>query len=279
MTKKKVFNITNCAEFLLGLLFISVAFNVFIMKNNIVYGMSGIGVMLKSLIGIDPSIVIFVGTVILLILSFILLGYKKTKNTIIGSLLYPIFIKITEPLSGMIDVSQLDVTISILCGAVLNGIGLGMVFKAGFTTGGTDILNDIISKYAKVGVSKSMLMTNGVIILCSICVFGITSAIYSIITLYIISVMSDKVLLGISQSKAFYIITEQENSVKKYVLSHLLHGVTILEARGGYTGNNQKVIMCIIPTREYHAFKEEILKIDPGAFFLVTDAYEVSGGA
>ena len=101
---------------------------------------------------------------------------------------------------------------------------------------------------------------------------------YSLITLYIISVMTDKVILGISQSKAFYIITEHETAVKQFILKHLNHGVTVLDGRGGYTGNHQKVIMCVIPTKEYFMFKEGIHQIDKNAFFVVTDAYEVSGG-
>ena len=90
--------------------------------------------------------------------------------------------------------------------------------------------------------------------------------------------ITDKVVLGISGSKAFYIITEHETEVKKFIIQNLSHGVTILEARGGYTGNLEKVIMCIIPTKEYYLFKEGIKMIDQNAFFIVTDAYEVSGG-
>ena len=74
-----------------------------------------------------------------------------------------------------------------------------------------------------------------------------------------------------------YVITAHETDIKKYILNNLSHGVTVLDARGGYTGNVMKVIMCIIPTSEYFKAKEGIQSIDPNAFFLVTDAYEVSG--
>jgi uncharacterized membrane-anchored protein YitT (DUF2179 family) len=96
--------------------------------------------------------------------------------------------------------------------------------------------------------------------------------------MYIISIITDRVILGISKSKAFYIITEHETEIKKFITQNLSHGITVLEARGGYTGNMQKVIMCIIPTKEYYLFKEGIEMIDKNAFFIVTDAYEVSGG-
>ena len=123
-----------------------------------------------------------------------------------------------------------------------------------------------------------MFFTDGLIIVSSLFVFGFPKFIYSVISMYIISVMTDKVILGISSSKAFYIITEHETAVKKFIMNNLSHGVTVLDGRGGYTGNNQKVIMCIIPTKEYYVAKEGIHKIDPEAFFLVTDSYEVYGG-
>ena len=159
----------------------------------------------------------------------------------------------------------------------MSGFGLGLVFKSGFTTGGTDILNQIFSKYFKVSIGKAMLFTDGIIVAAAFFIFGFQKFIYSIINMYVVGLITDKVILGISESKSFYIITEHETDVKKYILNNLSHGVTVLEARGGYTGNVMKVIMCIIPTREYFKAKEGIQTIDPNAFFLVTDAYEVSG--
>ena len=159
------------------------------------------------------------------------------------------------------------------------GFGLGLIFKAGYTTGGSDILNQIVSKYFKISIGNSMYFTDGLIILCGIFAFGWIKLMYSIISLYIVSIMTDKVILGTSESKAFYIITSHETAVKKYIMEYLNHGVTVLDAHGGFTGNNQKVIMCIIPTKEYFLVKEGLHEIDKEAFFVVTDAYEVSGGA
>lgn len=266
------------AEFLLGLLLVSVAFNVFILPSDIVYGVSGLGVIAKKLWGIDPSIIIMIGSVILLLLSFLLLGKEKTASSVVGSLLYPVFVKLTETVPNYINIEGTEPFVIVLFGAAISGFGLGLIFKAGFTTGGTDILNQIVSKYAKISIGNAMLFTDGLIICLSIFVFGWTKFMYSILTLYIISIMTDKVILGISQSKAFYIITDYETEVKKFIMQHLSHGVTVLDGRGGYTGNHQKVIMCIIPTKEYFIFKEGIHEIDKNAFFVVTDAYEVSGG-
>lgn len=260
-----------------GLLLTAFAFNIFLLPSQIVYGVSGIAVMTKHLWGISPSLIILVGSILLLILSVILLGIDKTKNSIVGSLLYPLFVEMTVQVTKYIDLGATEPVVIAVFGAVISGFGLGMIFKSGFTTGGTDILNQIVSKYFKMSVGNAMFFTDGVIILCSLFVFGWQKFIYSVIAIYLISIMTDKVILGISQAKAFYIITSHETDVKKFILSYLSHGVTVLEARGGYTGNHQKVILCVIPTKEYFIAKEGIQKIDPEAVLLVTDAYEVAG--
>jgi len=127
-------------------------------------------------------------------------------------------------------------------------------------------------------MGNAMIFTDGLIALSTVFVFGWVPLMYSLMNLYIVSVMTDKVILGISQSKAFYIITTHESEVKKFIMQHLSHGVTVLEGRGGFTGDHKKVIMCIIPTKEYFVAKEGIHQIDKEAFFVVTDAYEVYGG-
>lgn len=267
------------SQFIIGLLLVSVAFNAFILPNDIVYGVSGIGVILNKTLNISPSLVILIGGIALLILSFIVLGKEKTKNSIVGSLLYPVFVELTSWIVKYIDLGSTETVVVVLFGAVISGVGFGLIFKSGFTTGGTDILNQIVSEKAKVSIGKSMIFTDGVIIVSSLFVFGWQKFIYSIINMYIISVMTDKVILGISNSKTFYIITEREDEVKKFILDYLSHGITVLEARGGYTNSKQKVIMCTIPTKEYFKAKEGIHAIDKEAFFIVTDAYEVYGGA
>lgn len=289
--KKKVFNdnfikninkkgrIIRAAQFLTGVTIVALAFNLLVLPSKIVYGMNGVGVMLNSIYGIDPSLVILIGSSILLILSYFTLGKMKTINSILGTLSVPILIKLTENINHYVVINQDDSLLIVLMGAALTGFGLGLVFKSGFSTGGTDILNQIVSKYFKMSLGNAMFFTDGLIIVCGIFVFGWTNFMYSILSLYIISIMTDKVVLGISNSKAFYIITEHETDVKRFITQYLNHGVTVFDVRGGYTGNNKKMIMCIIPTKEYYLFKEGISNIDPKAFFVVTDSYEVSGGA
>ena len=264
-------------QFIIGVLIVSISYNIFNVKCNLIYGVGGIGLMLSNLINVENWAVILSFDMVLLGVSSLTLDNETTKNSILGSLLFPLFVKLTEPV-GAIDLGGIETMLLVICGALLTGVGHGLIFKAGYTTGGTDILNHIVSKYGKVSIGKAMYFTDFVIIIISLFVFGFPTFIYSVLSLYIISFITDRVILGISQSKAFYIITEHETEVKKFITQNLSHGVTVLEARGGYTGNMEKVIMCIVPTKEYFVFKEGIKMIDKNAFFIVTDAYEVSGG-
>ena len=264
---------------LVGLFLIAVAFNLFLLPNNIVFGgVSGLSIITKKYFDIDPSFFIFVTSILLLILSCVVLGKQKTRGSVFGSLLFPIFTKITENIVLYLNFETTDLFLCALFGGVLYGIGAGLVFKAGFTTGGTDIVNQIISKYCKVTMGTAMLMSDGLIVLCGGLLFGIVKLMYAFIVLYAISLFTDKVMLGISDSKAFYIIAENYEDIKRYILNELGHGVTVFDGKGGFTREKQRILFCVIPTKDYFKLKEGIREIDSNAFFVATDAYEVLGG-
>lgn len=275
--KKTMFN--RYFNLILGCLLVAIAYNLFLASNNIVAGgIGGIAIILNEVLGISNSLVILFFDILLLLLSYILLGKEKTKATILGSLLFPILVELTSNINSLIKLDTSQLLLSAVFGGVLYGFGLGMIFKAGFTTGGTDILNQIISKYLKIGIGKSMLICDGSIVLLSGLVFGPTRVMYSVIVLYIISLISDRVILGVSDSKAFYIVTDEEDAIKEYILKVLNHGVTVFNAKGGFTKGKQTVLMCVLPTKDYYRLKAGITEIDHNAFVVVTDAYEVFGG-
>lgn len=263
--------------FLLGTMVAAFSFNLFILPLNIVSGTSGIAVILNHYFGWKPSTIIFIIYMIILILSFLLMGPKKTKASIIGSILYPIFVELTSKLTGYINISDIEPIVLAVCGAIVNGVGLGMVYKTGYNTGGSDVITQILNKYFKKPIGTCTLLLNSVVVILALITFGLKSCIYSIIVIYITSMLIDRVMIGISSSKCFQVITEHETEVKKFLQSKLSHGVTVIPARGGYTGNVVKMIMCIIPTGEYVSVKEGILAIDEHALILVSDVYETVG--
>lgn len=259
-----------------GCLILALAFNIFFLQYGIVcFGVSGISIILNNF-GINPSSFILVSNIILLIVSYFALGLEETKNSLVGSLIYPLFVKATEYVVPYVDVSNLELIAIAIFGAVLTGIGTGLIFKTGFTTGGTDILNQIISKYFKISVGKAILIVDGLIVISAKLVFSWEVVMYGFIVLYIISYLTDKVLLGISQSKAFYIVTEKEKEAREYLIAGVNTGVTLINSRGGYSQDKHDLLLAVVPTRMYYRVKEGLKEIDPNVFFLVCDAYEVS---
>lgn len=266
-------------QFVFGCLLVALAFNLFFSPNDIVAGgVSGLSIILNYYFGIEPSIIILISNALLLLLSYFVLGKEVTKANLLGSILFPIFVNLTQHISTYISFQQSEMLLIAVFGGLLQGLGAGLIFKAGFSTGGTDILNMIVSKKFKMSMGNSMLCTDGLIVLAGFFVFGFNKLMYALIVLYIISVFTDRVILGISDSKAFYIITKDEKNVKDFVLNKMHHGVTVFEAYGGYESEKQNVLMCVIPTKDYYLLKEGIHQIDKQAFFVVTDAYQVFGG-
>jgi len=268
----------------IGCFLLAFSFNVFFAPYNLVTGgVSGISILIKNIFGIPNTIFITITYVVLLILSFFVLGKEKTKYSIIGSILYPLFVYLTEDISSLINFNVDNVLLVAIFGAVLNGLGGGLTFKYGFSTGGSDIVFQIMSKYFKISIGDSIRIFNYTIVLISgffIGGYGLYAwgtVMYAMIAIYIISLLNDKVLLGVSNSKAFYVITEHETSIKEFLIRQLGKGVTVLEARGGYTGDMKKVIMCAVPTKQYFLAKEGILALDKDAIILINDVYQSSG--
>ena len=261
---------------ILGTFVYAVVYNLFFYKNNIVCGgASGISILTKEIM--DPSVMILILNVLFLILSFIFLGKKKTLASLVGSILFPIMVRLTANIGNYITIDNSDMFLITIIGGVGAGLASGIVFKSGFTTGGTDIVNEIVAKYFKISIGTSVFIIDGLIVLAGGLIYGWTRVLYALIVLYIINIMIDKVVLGISNSKAVYITTDKDDDVIDYLLNELNLGITLINTRGGYTNKKDQIIMCVVPTIDYFLVSEGVEQIDPKAVVLVTDAYQTSG--
>lgn len=263
----------------LSLLLSAILFNLLILKANIVCGgVNGIAIIINHIYKIKPSIIIFIISVLLLIFSLFFLGLKRTSGTIIATITYPILVEVTSYLTQYIKIDISDLfLISIFIG-VIGGLSNGLMYKTGFSNGGLPIISQILYEKLKFPISKTSFSINGVIVLIGGFYFGWNMVMYAIIILYINSLMIDKIMLGTSNNKAFYIITKKQEEIKRYIINGLNHSVTIFNVEGGFEERKNKVLLTVIPTREYFLLTEGIKELDPDAFFLVCDAYEVRGG-
>ena len=154
--------LSRYVQLFIGCLLLALSFNLFFLPYNIVYGgVSGISIITKETLHLSPSIVILILSILLLIVSYFVLGFEKTKGSLVGSILFPLCVELTSSIGTQLHFDANDILLNVIFGAVIAGIGSGINFKSGFTTGGTDIINQIVSKYAHISIGKAMLASDG----------------------------------------------------------------------------------------------------------------------
>lgn len=257
-----------------GAFILAISVNLIFLPNQIVAGgASGLSIVLNELFGWNVALTLYAINIPLLILCFLLLGKDVGLKTIYGSLINPFFIAITGSLPPLTN----SIFLATLYGGVLTGIGLGLVFRGNASTGGSAIISQIVNKYFKISLGVSVFVVDGFVIATALFVFTKDTVLFSLISLFIIGRVIDRVQVGVLRSKNLFIISEKYEAIHQMFIKELDKGVTLLPIEGGYTQKQGKIIMTVIPEKEFMAIKEAILAIDETAFFVALDASEVNG--
>ena len=265
--------------FVIGTLISSLSYNLFFVPNNFVSGgIGGLGVILNHYFSINPRLIILIGNALFIIISLFTLGFRKSLLSIIGASTSTAFVYLTADFPSLINFSFDNILLYVIAAGVVGGFGEALVYKAGFNTGGTSILALVIQHYRKKPTGVLIRnMSFGVILFGGIA-FGYTSVMYSLLITFISTYMVDRILIGISDSKMFFIHTDKEEEVKDFIIKIIESGVTEFDSRGSFTHKRNKILMCVVPTERYTLLKSAIKEIDPDAFIVVSDCYEVLGG-
>ena len=271
--------IERCAIFIWGVLIYAIAFSIFFSPRNIVTGGStGLSIILEDFFSISPSLTVFLVSFIFLFIGYFLLGKRYAIKTFFGVIMLPVFMEFSSIFQMYFNVSDSSLFLVSFFGGILMGLGNGMIVKSGYSVGGFQTVYQILYKYFGISIGKSTLFINGILIFISGMLYGFSNSLYAVIGLYVSSVVTDKVMLESSVNKTFYIVTDKEKEISQYIKENLGYGITVVNARGGYSNDKKKVLICALPTRQYYRLKEFIGVIDKEAFFLVTDTYEVYNG-
>lgn len=266
-------------ELLLALTISAFLFNLLINPSNIACGgVAGVAVIMKHIYNWNPSIVIFIISIILLIFSYMYLGKERTKGTVIASISYPLLVEVTSYITQYITIDTNDKLLISLFIGIIGGLANGIIYKTGFSNGGFQIVSQILYKHFKIKLSLSTFIINAIIVIVGGYFFGITMVMYAIIILFIQSIIIDRVILGVSKNKAIYIVTSKGDKVKDFIIDQMKHSITIFNVKGAFLQKKREVLLTVIPTREYFVVTESIKLLDPEVFFVVNDAYEVKGG-
>lgn len=259
---------------IVGSFLLSLSFQVFFLPNNIISGgISSLSIIIHDMIGIEPAIIQYAFNVPLLLFSYIILGKDVAFKSILGSLLFPFFTSIMSNLAPWTN----DQLLAAIFGGVITGIGVGLVYKARGSTGGTSIIAQIITHYTNMTLGNSTLIADGLIILIGFFVFDLEAIMYGIISLVVVSRVIDIVLVGSSTQKTVLIISDEQESIRKDILEKFDRGVTLIDVKGGYNKDSRVMLMVVIQEREITALQEMILSYDDDAFVIVMSASEVMG--
>ncbi len=266
--------------FVVGTLTSALSFNLFCVPNNFVSGgLGGIGIILNHFFSnINVNLVILLGNLLFIIISLFTLGFKESLMSIVGATVFTVFLYVTTDIPELINFKFDNILLYVLGYGVASGFGESLVYKSGFNTGGTSILARILQKYISLPLGKILRYISIIIILCGGAVFGYTALMYSLIIMVISTSIVDKMLIGISDSKTFFIHTTKEDEVKDFILKIIESGVTEFDTKGAYSHKRRKMLMCVVSTEKYTLLKNAIHEIDSDAFIVVSDCYEVLGG-
>ncbi len=222
-----------------------------------------------------------IGTMILLMnIPLLIIGLKRIGwhflyGTIIGTILSSVLIDIVVPFVPSVHT---DMILACIYGGFIMGIGIGIIFRVYGSTGGTDLLAQIVYDFTGLPFSQAMMVIDVVIIIAAGIVFkNINISLYSVIAEFVGNKTIDLVQSGFNFSKAVYIITENPEPIKEAVLNEIERGVTEVDAKGGYTGRNKKMLLVVVPHTQVSKIKKVVKDADPDSFMIIAELSEVIG--
>jgi uncharacterized membrane-anchored protein YitT (DUF2179 family) len=209
------------------------------------------------------------------LIGFKVLGKQFILKTLMGISLLSLFTQVFT----YFPIYTENLILSVLFGGALYGIGIGMAFAAGASTGGTDIIGRIIqSKFKSVPIGKMLLFVDGVIILVSLLIFkNVELVLFGILTLMISSYAIDYIIRMLNVSKIAFVITDKGEEISQKLVSTSPRGVTLIEVVGAYTNTNKKMLFCALKESEIRAFQKKILALDPHAFIVFSESQKIKG--
>lgn len=258
----------------LGSFIYAVGINNFIITNGLAEGgFVGISIMALYTLKIPLGVSFFLLNIPLFFIGWKQFGKKFVIKTFLGVIFVSIFSEITKGWQGPVD----DKLLAALYGGVINGIGLGLIFRFGATTGGSDIIARIFNHSFGYSMGRTLFAIDVIVISVIAVIIGKQTAMYSLIALFVAARVIDVVIEGASTSKACLIISDHTQQIADMIGKILERGTTLLLGRGGYTGKNKDILYCVVSREEITRIQEIVREIDPTAFVVIYNVHDVLG--
>ena len=276
----------------IGTIITAVAINIFLVPYKIAPGgVTGIATVIYYLSGssLPLGLIMLLLNIPLFILGMKFIGKKFVVRTLFATTFLSIAIDSIEPFTGFFVDNHLsklenmpatpDLLLYSIFGGVIMGIGLGLVFKSGATTGGTDLAARIVNNFIPAfTMGQVLLFIDACVVIFAAIVFNsFLLALYAIVTLFISSKVIDAMLEGVNFAKALFIISDESETIAKRIMSDLDRGVTALKGKGMFTGHDKQVLFCVVPRSQIPQLKQIVKEVDRKAFIVLADIREVLG--
>lgn len=240
----------------------------------VVGGVTGVAIILKNTFGVPMWAANAGINIPLFILGYRILDRETFIRTLTATLSLTIFLGLVPEMKLLTG----DRLVDIVIGSVMMGAGLGLIFMEYASSGGSDLLATLINVRVRyISIPKIMAVIDGIIVIAGAGVFGITSGIYSLIAIYVVTKVSDSIVEGPNRAKMMYIVSEQDKQVVQYIIEVIGRGASYMEITGAYTGNRKKMILCVVSSKEMVKIKQKVYQTDENALCFVGDIREAFG--
>ncbi|ACQ70077.1 MULTISPECIES: YitT family protein [unclassified Exiguobacterium] len=266
--------ISDIAVILAAIIVIGLAINLFLGPHDIAAGgVTGIGILLEEVLDIDRSIVVSVLNGLLLILTFVFLGKKVFYNTLLGSLFLPIALAVIPKY-----MVTSDRFFSVVFGSILFAVAVAMLYRIGASSGGTTIPPLILHKYTGLNTAIGFFLTDALIVVSSVFVFGVESFLFAISSIILTSAVMAYIELGLDRKKAIFIMSESHlDDIKQALYREVDRGITVFDVRGGFQGKDREMLMIVLTRSEYQTALKAVNAIDKQSFMIVYNVADVHG--
>lgn len=259
---------------LIGATLVGLAYNMFLLPAKIAAGgISGISTILFELYAISPALIQFIINIPIFVIGWIILGKEFSGKSLIGTFWVPFTIWLTANIPYVVT----NPFIGSLYGGVILGVGLGIVYKGGGSTGGTAALAQILKKLTGLSSGYSQLIVDGLVVCASLIVFNLELTLFALMSIYVTSKTIDVVQLRTSATKLILIITEEEERIQTLIKEGIDRGLTKIRSIGGYTNRDKTMILCVAEQSEAVYIKKILEKEVPSSFVVFINASEILG--
>lgn len=279
MDYKKVFKkITSILLIEVGTLLMALSVGLFILPDKILTGgVAGITSLLAPFISVSEDYMTIILNTSLFVLGSVFLGKEFFTNTLVYSVSYPFWLLFVTRV--MPDIEPVDPFLASLYGGLIGGVSMGIMFRNGGSSGGTDAIALILEKYLHIKVSDVIMMMDALTVLAGLYIYGLNSVLIGLVSVFLTTIAINYTMniYGGVEAKKFEIISDKYDLIAKDIHEILKRGSTVLDVTGGYTGNEKKMLLVIVSEDQYNDVKQIIDKYDPTAFVIISEAKDVNG--